>query len=338
VHKTSEEVEDHPTDDGLNIDSLDLNEAVEEESSLDLTAPEEFEGVEEEVVPPSEDMFATEEAPPLEEELIVAEEHIEDESLVGDLNLSDLDLGESEIEEEAPAPEPVVAPKKRKKKEAQVVAESSSSLDEISQAYTGEMERTQATIANLRADRDELLKRIDLLEEEKLLSQRNNLSLRAELDEKKIELTIIRKKLNEEINELKDKIRIYEEKVLILEEKNKQLHQEIDSVGQKNKIDIKRVMLRERELEQKLELLKADAETQIRNRDLKILELKRKIDAMEFDMESISQQEKKTLESRFELEDKLDKAIRTLRTAISTLEEDGNRSSTLEAIKKNIEM
>lgn len=338
VHKTSEEVEDHPTDDGLNIDSLDLNEAVEEESSLDLTAPEEFEGIEEEVVPPSEDMFATEEAPPLEEELIVAEEHIEDESLVGDLNLSDLDLGESEIEEEAPAPEPVVAPKKRKKKEAQVVAESSSSLDEISQAYTGEMERTQATIANLRADRDELLKRIDLLEEEKLLSQRNNLSLRAELDEKKIELTIIRKKLNEEINELKDKIRIYEEKVLILEEKNKQLHQEIDSVGQKNKIDIKRVMLRERELEQKLELLKADAETQIRNRDLKILELKRKIDAMEFDMESISQQEKKTLESRFELEDKLDKAIRTLRTAISTLEEDGNRSSTLEAIKKNIEM
>lgn len=331
VNQVSEEENlDNPTDDELNLDSFNLDEATEEEEPLDLNTAEELE---EEIPLASEEMFT------LEDEIPVSEEHVADESLVGDLNLSGLDLGESVLEEEEPAPVPVAtAPKKKKRKESQEVVESSASLEEISHAYTGEMERTQATIANLRADRDDLLKRIDLLEEEKLLSQRNNLSLRAELDEKKIELTIIRKKLNDEINELKDKIRLYEEKVLILEEKNKQLHQEVDTVGQKNKIDIKRVMLRERELEQKLELLKADAETQIRNRDLKILELKRKVDAMEFDMESISQQEKKTLESRFELEDKLDKAIRTLRTAISTLEEDGNRSSTLEAIKKNIEM
>jgi len=274
-----------------------------------------------------------------DEDMFTSQEHNEEESLVGDLNLSEFDLStdedESEVEEEE-VPVVQAPPKKRKRKEKE--AGTSKSFDDISQAYTGEIERTQATIANLRADREELLKRIDHLEEEKLLGHRNSLTLRAELDEKKIELTILRKKLNEEINELKDNIRIFEEKVLILEEKNKYLQQELETAGQKNKIDLKRVMLRERELEQKLELLKEDAETQIRNRDLKILELKRKIDGMEFDMESISQQEKKTLESRFELEDKLDKAIRTLRTAISTLEEDGDRSSTLEAIKKNIEM
>lgn len=268
-----------------------------------------------------------------------------DKSLVGDINLSDLDLSEEREEDDItsviklkspPVQEAAPAPTKKKKKKES--SDSVQHLEDISVAYTGEMERTQATIANLRADRDELLKRIDHLEEEKLLGQRNALNLRAELDEKKIELTIIRKKLNEEINDLKDRLSIYEEKILVLEERNKQLQQELDNAGQKNRIDVKRIMLRERELEQKLELLKADAETQIRNRDLKILELKRKIDAMEFDMESISQQEKKTLESRFELEDKLDKAIRTLRSAISTLEEDGNRSATLEAIKKNIEM
>lgn len=253
------------------------------------------------------------------------------ESIVGDVNIDKLHL-----DDEEEAVEKQAGPKKKKKKETEAVA--SASIEEISQAYTGEMERTQATIANLRADRDELLKKIDLLEEEKLLGSRNSLTLRAELDEKKIELTIIRKKLNEEINDLKDRVRLYEEKVLILEEKNKHLVQEIDKAGQKNKIDVKRVMLRERELEQKLELLKADAETQIRNRDLKILELKRRIDAMEFDMESMTQQEKKTLESRFELEDKLDKAIRTLRTAISNLEDEGNRNTTLDALKKNVEM
>jgi hypothetical protein len=96
--------------------------------------------------------------------------------------------------------------------------------------------------------------------------------------------------------------------------------------------------MRERELEQKLELLKADSETQIRHRDLKILELKRKIDAMEFDMESISVQEKRSVESRFELEDKLDKAIKTLRSAISVLEDESDKSNALEALKKNIDM
>jgi chromosome segregation ATPase len=176
------------------------------------------------------------------------------------------------------------------------------------------------------------------MEEEKLLQSRQSLSMRAELDEKKIELTIIRKKLNEEINELKDRIRLYDEKRLILEEKNRILLQELDKATQKNKINIKKVQMREKELEQKLELLKSDAESQIRNRDLKILELKRKIDSMEFDMESISQQEKKSVESRFELEDKLDKAIKTLRTAITVLEDESDRSNALSALKKSIDM
>ncbi len=113
---------------------------------------------------------------------------------------------------------------------------------------------------------------------------------------------------------------------------------ELYKAAQKNKIDVKKVQMRERELEQKLELLKSDSELQIRNRDLKILELKRKIDAMEFDMESISMQEKRSVESRFELEDKLDKAIKTLRSAISVLEDETEKSNALEALKKNIDM
>jgi hypothetical protein len=211
-------------------------------------------------------------------------------------------------------------------------------LNDIKVAYSAEMERMQATLSNLRTDREELLHKIDKLEEDKLSQNRNVLTLRAELDEKKIELSIIRKKLNDEINELKDRLKVYDEKKLIIEEKNKILMVEMDKVAQKNKIDLKRVQMRERELEQKLELLKADSETQIRHRDLKILELKRKIDAMEFDMESISVQEKRSVESRFELEDKLDKAIKTLRSAISVLEDESDKSNVLDALKKNIDM
>jgi len=240
---------------------------------------------------------------------------------------------------------PVVTPKeekpKKKKKEAPPVEkhqEYGEDLKELSSAYSGEMERMQATISNLRSDREELLARIQTLEEEKLLQSRQTLSIRAELDERKIELTIIRKKLNEEINELKDRVKLFDEKRLILEEKNRILTQELDKAGQRNKIDLRKVQSRERELEQKLELLKSDAETQIRNRDIKILELKRKIDAMEFDMESITLQEKRSVESRFELEDKLEKAIKTLRGAITVLEDETDRSNALDALKKNIDM
>jgi hypothetical protein len=264
-----------------------------------------------------------------------------DEPLVSqDLNLDSLNFSSEEQNENEVKPE-----KNKKKKKEQSSEEKNNNdrnigqeLREISGAYSGEMERMQATISNLRADRDELLSKIQKLEEEKVLQARNNLTLRAELDEKKIELTIIRKKLNEEINELKDRARLWDERRLILEEKNKILKQEVDKASQKNKMDMKKIQLRERELEQKLELLKSDAETQIRSRDLKILELKRKIDSMEFDMESISMQEKRSVESRFELEDKLDKAIKTLRSAINVLEDEDNKGSALEALKKNIDM
>jgi hypothetical protein len=271
------------------------------------------------------------------------------ESLVSeDINLEGINFGSDEEPEKQHAAEitPEAKEEKPKKKKKETVApkepkeerQLGQDLREISGAYSIEMERMQATISNLRGDREELLAKIQKLEEDKLIQSRNGLSLRAELDERKIELTIIRKKLNEEINELKDRLKLFEEKRLIIEEKNKILLQELDKSAQKNKIDVKKVQMRERELEQKLELLKSDAETQIRHRDLKILELKRKIDGMEFDMESISQQEKRSVESRFELEDKLEKAIKTLRSAITVLEDETDRTNALNALKKNIDM
>ena len=279
----------------------------------------------------------------------------EDSDLDTPLVSDDLDLGSLNFnaEEEQPqAKEEKVKKKTKEPKENKEVLEAKESkearpqydgdlgrdLKEISNAYSGEMERMQATLSNLRTDREELLTKIQKHEEDKLMQSRQSLSLRAELDEKKIELSIIRKKLNDEITDLKDRMKLHDEKRLILEEKNKLLAIELDKSAQRNKIDVKKIQMRERELEQKLELLKADSETQIRHRDLKILELKRKLDSMEFDMESISVQEKRSVESRFELEDKLDKAIKTLRNAISVLEDESEKSNALEALKKNIDM
>lgn len=299
-------------------------------SKIDIKNPE-FGLPKEEPSADEELSFETDEEP--KEEAIEPDQNI-NESLVSDeVNVDELNFSSEDDEEEEPVV--VEAPKKKKKKEKP--AEENQSIRELSGAYSGELERLQATISNLRADRDELLQKIQTFEDNEIIQKRNTLSLRAELDEKKIELSIIRRKLNEEISELKDQVRLLDEKKLISDEKIKVLQQEVEKSAHRNRLDVKRVQMRERELEQKLELLKADAETQIRNRDLKILELKRKIDGMEFDMESISTQEKKSVESRFELEDKLDKAIKTLRSAITVLEDEG-RSVAAETLKKNIDV
>lgn len=266
-----------------------------------------------------------------------------DQSLVSD----DIDLGQIDLSGDddilaSLEPEVKKSPKKKKEVEVETTVQATKSSDQdikqIVGNYSGEMERLAATLSNLRADREELLAKIQKLEEDKILQQRQNLSLRAELDEKKIELTIIKKKLNEENNELKDKLKIQEEMKLIWEERNRQLQAEVEKISHKTRLDVKKVQGRERELEQKLELLKADAETQIRHRDQKILELKRRVDGMEFDMESMGHQEKKSLEGKVELEQKLDKAIRTLRGAISILENDSEAAKVLEKLKKNIEV
>jgi chaperonin cofactor prefoldin len=70
-----------------------------------------------------------------------------------------------------------------------------------------------------------------------------------------------------------------------------------------------------------------------------ILDLKRKIDGMEFDLDTLNGQEKKSLASKVDLESKLDKAIKTLRSAITILEsEENSRTPLLDKLKKNLDM
>ena len=89
--------------------------------------------------------------------------------------------------------------------------------------------------------------KIQKLEEDRVLQNRQTLTMRAELDEKKIELSIMRKKLNDEVSELRDRLKLFEEKKLILEEKNKIMVIELDKAAHKNKIDVKKIQMRERD-------------------------------------------------------------------------------------------
>lgn len=182
--------------------------------------------------------------------------------------------------------------------------------------------RFQATIRALREEREDLFTQVKAMKAALKESEQDNLTLRANLDEAKIEVTILRKRHQGEIEELRHQAALNEEKRLFAEERAKQAEAKREKLEQKVRIDFNQVKQREKELESKLELLSMDVDSQVQSRDHKILELRRKIDALEFNMENASIKEQKSHEDKRKLEDRLSKVMKTLRQSIKNLEED----------------
>lgn len=209
---------------------------------------------------------------------------------------------------------------------------------EVMQHHHHELDRLGVTLSEMRQDRNLLLEELEkvknLMEDQK----REMLTLRSELDERKIENSVIRKRYEKQVEDLKFQLDLSNEKKTLLEVKNREFEQEYQKLNQKVRIDIKKIQTREKELESQIELLRADSEIQIKNRDQKILELKRKIDSLEFDLESVQVNERRSVTSKHDLEDKMDRVIKTLRLAIGELEEGEASVRTLEKIKKSLDV
>jgi hypothetical protein len=182
--------------------------------------------------------------------------------------------------------------------------------------------RLQATIRQLREEREAILNDLKEAETEKKLLVRDNLGIKAELDEAKIEVKILKKRFGNEIDEMKYRLRLSDEKKLIVEEKSKSIEKEFDRLNQKVRLNLNQIKQREKDLESRLELVQMDTETQIKTRDQKILELKRKIDQLEFNMENASIREQKTIDDKKKTEERMNKIMKTLRGSIEILEDD----------------
>jgi hypothetical protein len=196
-----------------------------------------------------------------------------------------------------------------------------------------EVARLQSIVREMRVDRDDLLKQIQDAQKELKIQVQSNLSKRAEVEDCKVELNIFKKRHNEEMDELKHQVRVSLHKKEEYEERVKNYQKEFERLGQKVQFEVGHVKKREKELETKLELLIMDSQAQIQSRDNKTLELKRKIDALEFNMENLSIQESKAREDKVILEDKLNKIMKNLRGSIKVIESD--LSHELSSLNKN---
>ncbi|MDD0853500.1 hypothetical protein HBN50_10340 [Halobacteriovorax sp. GB3] len=191
-----------------------------------------------------------------------------------------------------------------------------------SQYTEDELLRLQGTIRQLRDERHEFLDQIEFLKKEAKLKEQDSMGLKAELDELKIEISILKKRHLSEVEELRYQWKLSEEKKDMYEQRAKNSQKEVERLGSKVRLDINQVKQREKELESQLELISMDSESKVKSRDMKILELKRKIDALEFNMENVAIREQKLLDDKVKTEDRLNKIMRTLRGSIKLLEDD----------------
>jgi len=202
-------------------------------------------------------------------------------------------------------------------------AEEKDSISEESQSYDEtKMLKHQTTIRILREDRQSLLDEIEDLKTKNQRIQKENIGLKAELDEVQIELSIIKKRHEDDMRELKYNLNYSEDRKKIMEEKLKKNQEELGSVGERVRLDLEKLRRKEKELENQLELVQMDTANQVQNRENKILDLKRKIDALEFNMENTILKEQKTREDKKKLEERLRSIMKTLRGSIRLLEED----------------
>lgn len=121
--------------------------------------------------------------------------------------------------------------------------------------------------------------------------------------------------LQSEMGEIKFEAKSKGDKIRVLESKVRESTEEIEHLKERVRLDIRKIRVREKELENRLEIMKKDSEALIGAREGKIIELKRKLDLLEFNMDLLQNQYAREKENSGKLRDRLAKAAQVVRVA-----------------------
>ncbi|MCE3010106.1 MAG: hypothetical protein LW875_05795 [Proteobacteria bacterium] len=142
-------------------------------------------------------------------------------------------------------------------------------------------------------------------------------------------------RLNVELKERNEaELKIYRDASAQRDTESQRLKSKIEELESRLANDLRRVRIRERELENRLEIAKVERVALLRAKDEQILDLKRKMDQLLSDFE---QQKVKSADLQAKLDsnnDQFARTVRALRLALSNLESTEESSITLAPIKK----
>ncbi len=129
--------------------------------------------------------------------------------------------------------------------------------------------------------------------------------------EKEIAIESYRKEADDLRFEMKKRV----DKIRVMEHEVTKAVQETEKLKERVRQDIRKIRTREKELENRLEIMKRDSEALLAARETKIVELKRKLDLTEFNMDILQDQFEKEKRLSANLREKLAKAAQVVRVA-----------------------
>jgi hypothetical protein len=121
--------------------------------------------------------------------------------------------------------------------------------------------------------------------------------------------------LQAEMDELRFQMKSRSDKARLLESQVRDTAQEMDRLRERVRNDIRKIRVREKELENRLEIVKKDSEALLMAREATILELKRKLDTAEFNLDLMHDRLGREKETSAELREKLLRASQAVRLA-----------------------
>jgi chromosome segregation ATPase len=129
--------------------------------------------------------------------------------------------------------------------------------------------------------------------------------------------------LQAELTELRFQVKSKNDKVKVLEYQSQAAVQEVESIKERVRMDLRKIRTREKELESRLEIMKKDSEALIGARETRVIELKRKVDLLEFNMDLVQSQLEEERKNSAQLRERLEKAAQVVRVAGGLLDQKG---------------
>lgn len=122
-----------------------------------------------------------------------------------------------------------------------------------------------------------------------------------------------------------------------LSDKSRELNKakkKIEELESRMQTDVRKIRVRERELENRLELARLEKTALVRSKDETILDLKRNLDLLNMELESYKQKASELQSKIDEQQEQLGRTVRALRLALTNLESSDSTSGQVVPIKK----
>lgn len=162
------------------------------------------------------------------------------------------------------------------------------------------------------------------LEKEDLYHQISDLKNR--VNEQDQELQHAGKSRDGELEQLRFEVKTKIDRIKFLEDRLSDSAQQYEKLKERVRLDIRKIRVREKELESKLEILKKDSETLIAARENKILELKRKVDLLEFNYDTLQDKNEQERQNVEKANEKIERILKVLKLALGVVEAEGESS------------